>query len=150
MSQQDVLLPAPQVSGDQDIADLLSALAEGSTTAAGGLYAAALPPSPADNRAQQQSEEQQEDEGLAAGPLPAAGSQGGEQGPAGSEQAGGESGKVRAVCSAVRRALQSRDPVRRAAAGQASQRCGPALLQCSSGSRGACRCLRPRQLACVS
>ncbi|KAL4420046.1 hypothetical protein ABPG77_007485 [Micractinium sp. CCAP 211/92] len=103
-----------QVSGDPDIADLLSALEEGSTTAAGGLYAAALLPSPADNRAQQpqQPEAQQTGEGLAAELLPAAGSQGGEQGPAGSKQTGGESGKVRAVCSAVRRALQSRDPAR--------------------------------------
>ena len=76
--------PSPlQVPGDQELADLLSALEEGSTAATGGLYAAALPQ--ADSGAPADLGEQQ---GAAPG-----------------------GGKVRAVCEAVRAAVQARDPV---------------------------------------
>lgn len=120
-----------QVPGDQDIADLLSALEEGSTAAAGGLYAAALPPSPADEGHQQPPlpGEQHQAEPLAAAPTPAAGTQGGDQGPAGGEQTGAEAGKVQAVCAAVRQALQSIDPV-----GGPKRGRQPARPCCSSAS----------------
>lgn len=81
----------PQVPGDQDIADFLSALEEASTAAPGGLYAAALPPAPEEGSG-----------ALAAGAAAAADGQ-----PA--EAAGG---KVQAVCAAVRAALARRDKVR--------------------------------------
>ena len=93
--------PAPQVAGDQDIADLLSALDEGSTAAPGGLYAAALPAAPADEAAG--------GSGLATG-VPAAESEGEAAAAAAADRA--SSGKVAAVCAAVRGALERRDRVR--------------------------------------
>lgn len=93
--------PRVQVPRDQDIADLLSALDEGSTAAPGGLYAAALPAAPAIGGAAGSGQGLQ---GPAVGDEPEAAAAAG----------AGESGsKVDAVCAAVRAALQRRDKVRR-------------------------------------
>lgn len=92
----------PQVPGDQDIADLLSALDEGSTAAPGGLYAAALPAAPAS-------------EGAAGSQQAAAGHAAGEEQETvegAAAPAGPSDGKVAAVCAAVRAALERRDKVR--------------------------------------
>ena len=91
-----------QVPGDPDIADLLSALDEGSTAAPGGLYAAALPAAPGS-------------EGAAGSEQAAARHAAGEEKETveGAVPAAGPSdGKVAAVCAAVRAALERRDKVR--------------------------------------
>ena len=90
-----------QVPGDQDIADLLSALDEGSTAAPGGLYAAALP---GGGGAASSNSAAAADPALAGLNAPGAATAAGEQPPAG--------GKVAAVCAAVRQALEQRGKVR--------------------------------------
>lgn len=121
-----------QVPGDQDIADLLSALDEGSTAAPGGLYAAALPAAPASEEA-------------ASSEQPASGSAAGEEREAvnGSAAATGPNdGKVAAVCAAVRAALKRRDKVRgRMLPGTAGSVC-----KLQFAKQRACQLLMPRSL----
>ena len=93
-----------QVPGDQDIADLLSALDEASTAAPGGLYAAALP---AGGAASSSSSDAAGADASLAG-LDASGAA--VAAAAGEQPAAG--GKVAAVCAAVRQALEHRDKVR--------------------------------------
>ncbi len=94
-----------QVPGDQDIADLLSALGPSSTAAPGGLYAAALPPHDTDSS--------RDCEG-AGGALPSvlgAAAEDHHQQQQEEEAGQGPAGKVQAVCSTVRTALEQRNSV---------------------------------------
>ena len=132
--------------GDQDIADLLSALDEASTAAPGGLYAAALP---AGGAASSIISSSAADADAAVAGLDAPGA--GAAVAAGEQPAAG--GKVAAVCTAVRLALEQRDKVHWSVGG--SLLCLPAHeLTCTAcaGIIGtlACLCLPAHLLTCLS
>lgn len=102
------LPPSCQVAGDQDLADFLSALDEGSTAAPGGVYASALPPA----AAPASQGEPQAAEAAADAAEPTETAAGDAQPPAAAGAAGAGGSKVEAVCAAFRGAMKRRDEVR--------------------------------------